>query len=95
MVLPVTRSPLTVNPNIKRVVARFFYNSTSRALTLADHILGMTEEEVWGQLQQTLRSFARRHRDVSNIFRRHYAFVESTLLEHGKTSKRSRRIGGC
>ena len=84
MVLPVTRSPLTVNPNIKRVVARFFYNSTSRALTLADHILGMTEEEVWGQLQQTLRSFARRHRDVSNIFRRHYAFVESTLLEHGK-----------
>ncbi len=84
MVLPVTRSPLTVPPNIKRVVARFFYNSTPRALTLADHILGMSEEEVWGQLQQTLRSFARRHRDVSNIFRRHYAFVESTLLEHGK-----------
>ena len=84
MVLPVTRSPITVPPNINRVVARFFYNSNARALTLADHVLDMDEEEVWGQLQQVLRSFARRHRDVSNIFRRHYAFVESTLLEHGK-----------
>ena len=84
MVLPVTRSPLTVVPNIKRVVARFFFNSTPRALTLADHILAMSEEDVWGELQRVLRSFARRHRDVSNIFRRHYAFVESTLLEHNK-----------
>lgn len=84
MVLPVTRSPVTVPPNIKRVVARFFYNSTPRALTLADHVLALDEEQAWTELEQVLRNFARRHRDVSNIFRRHYGYVEAELLAHGK-----------
>ena len=82
MRIPVTRSPLQIFPDVKRVVARFFFNSTQRTIDLAEHLLALSEDEAWGELQQILRSFARRHRDVSNIFRKHYNFVESTLLQH-------------
>ena len=85
MIIPVTRSPLQIFPDVERVVARFFFNSTTRTLDLADHLLALDEDAVWGELQQVLRGFARRHRDVSNIFRRHYNYVEPTLLQHDKS----------
>ena len=84
MIIPVTRSPLRIYPDVTRVVARFFFNSTKRTLDLVDHLLDLTEEQAWQELQQILRSFARRHRDVSNIFARHYGYIESTLVQHNK-----------
>ncbi len=35
-------------------------------------------------MQHILRRFARRHRDVSNIFRKHYNYIEPALLQHDK-----------
>ena len=83
MVIPVERSPVQILPDASRVVAKFFVNSTERTLELARRVAALSDDDVWSHLQQILRDFSRRHRNIATVFGRHFARVEATLEQHG------------
>lgn len=68
MRVSVERKDIKFMPDSSRVVARFFRNSDQRTQKLVDRILAMSDFQVSQTLEQTLREFSRRHRNISRIF---------------------------
>ncbi|SIN67075.1 glycoside hydrolase family 130 protein [Algoriphagus halophilus] len=71
MSVSILRKNLTFLPDSSRVVARFFKNGDLRTRNLLSKIFLMTETEVTQALEQTLREFASRHRNISRLFFKH------------------------
>ena len=71
MRVPVIRKNIIFTPDSKRVIARYFMNGDLRAQKIVAHIMLLDEKQVIHTLEQTLREFARRHRNISNIFFKH------------------------
>ncbi len=71
MQLPVHRKPLRLYGNPDRVIGRFFWAGRDRANELIQRVIGLSEQDTHDTLMRTLRLFARRHRNVNQIFRRH------------------------
>ncbi|WP_200978155.1 glycoside hydrolase family 130 protein [Echinicola sp. 20G] len=66
------RKEFKFSPDSSRVVARFFWNGQERTEKMIDKVLLMDEEQVKLTLEQTLREFASRHRNISKIFFKHF-----------------------
>lgn len=79
MKLAVERKNSFIYPDNNRMIARFFYNGEVRAESIIKKILAMPEEQVQTVLNQTLREFSRRHRSITNIFKRHFNRVRPIL----------------
>ncbi len=71
MRVSVERKNFTFLPDCKRVVARYFMNGEKRTRDLVNRIIQLTEAEANQALEQTLREFASRHRNISRIFFKH------------------------
>lgn len=71
MRVPVIRKNIIFTPDSRRVVARYFMNGDQRTQKMVSHIMMLDEKQVIDTLENTLREFARRHRNISNIFFRH------------------------
>jgi predicted GH43/DUF377 family glycosyl hydrolase len=71
MRVPVIRKNIIFTPDSRRVVARYFMNGDQRTQKMVSHIMILTEKQVVDTLEQTLREFARRHRNISSTFLRH------------------------
>ncbi len=72
MIVPVTRKKLNFLPDSSRVVARFFNNGEERTTTLVKRIMALDDTAVSRELDHTLREFVGRHRNISQIFLRHF-----------------------
>lgn len=72
-----------IYPDKKRVIARFFFSGEQRAIKLVEKILKMPESDVQTVLFQTLREFARRHRSITTLFKRHYMKVKPLIENAG------------
>lgn len=59
-------------PDSSRVLARYFNNGETRTKILIERIMAMSEELVRQELERTLREFAGRHRNISQIFLKHF-----------------------
>lgn len=59
-------------PDKNRVIARYFYNGDQRAREIILMVLNLPDEEVQLALNQTLREFSIRHRNISKIFKKHF-----------------------
>lgn len=68
MRIPLVRKPLKIYPDLKRVIARFFYNGEDRAKNIVQSVMTMDEEDVEEALASILREFARRHRNITRVF---------------------------
>lgn len=68
MHLSVDRKPIKLLPDSRRVVARFFYNSEERTKSMIRKVLELPDDEVDTLVNQLLREFARRHRNITRIF---------------------------
>lgn len=68
----VTRKNIKFLPDSSRVVARYFMNGEERTKELIGRILIMSNLEVNNTLEQINREFARRHRNISKLFYKHY-----------------------
>lgn len=79
MKVPVKRKKLRIPADMKRVIARFFFKNDEQATLLMRTILNMPEVDVQTTLQQVLRDFAWRHRNVTEIFERHFRRVQHLL----------------
>lgn len=71
MRVPIIRKNIKFTPDSKRVVARYFMNGEERTQQMVGRIMLLTEKQVVQTLEQTLREFARRHRNISSIFTKH------------------------
>jgi predicted GH43/DUF377 family glycosyl hydrolase len=71
MRVSVVRKNVKFLPDSRRVVARYFMNGQERTQQMILRIMMLDEKQVLQTLEQTLREFARRHRNISAVFFRH------------------------
>ena len=72
MQVSVSRKNITFNPDPRRVIARFLYTDDKRAINTIRFVLEMPENDVLFALNQTLRDYSMRHRNISKIFEKHF-----------------------
>lgn len=68
MRITVNRRKDRIYPDSKRVITRFFNHSEIKAKSIIKKILEMSIEETESSLNQVLREFAKRHRNITKIF---------------------------
>lgn len=84
MAINVNRKPLHFFPDPKRVIARFFMpGGSERAKKIISRILQLSEYDALQTLNQILRDFSDRHRNISRIFTKHYNRVYPLIKELG------------
>ena len=88
MRIPVERHPIRVNPDSKRVIARFFFNGQERAVNVIKSIMELSEDDVFGIISPLLQEFSKRHRNITKILYRNCnkvrEIIESLGLEFEK-----------
>ncbi len=72
MRVPVLRKKVNFLPDSSRVIARFFMNGEKATKNMLTLVFAMSESEVTTALNQTLREFAYRHRNITQVFKRHF-----------------------
>jgi predicted GH43/DUF377 family glycosyl hydrolase len=82
MGVTVKRNSVRFAPDPGRIIARFFMpGSPSEVEPLVRHIIGMPEDEVQELLRRILRSYSRRHRNISVVFANHFAHLVRLVQE--------------
>lgn len=98
MYVPVQRKDIQFVPDSSRVVARFFNNGDRRTSELIRRVLNLDEATVNIELDHTLREFAGRHRNISQIFLRHfenhYRLIEHLKMDASQFSKEQKLLIG-
>jgi predicted GH43/DUF377 family glycosyl hydrolase len=81
MRVAVTRKNVKFTPDSSRVVARYFMNGEQRTREMVSRIMVLDEMQVIHTLEQILREFARRHRNISRIFFKHCENIRGIIEE--------------
>ena len=77
MRVPLVRKPLKIYPDLKRVIARYFYNGPDRAKNVIQSVMMMSDEDVEEAMASILREFARRHRNITRMFDKNCELVSN------------------
>ena len=98
MRIPIVRKNAIFSPDSSRVVARYFMNGEQRTQEMVSRIMTLDELQVIHTLEQTLREFARRHRNISRIFFKHCEntreIIEGMQIDYdGLSEERKMLIG--
>ena len=72
MQINVIRKKNTFSPDSTRVIARFLYLDDERSADIIRNVLAMPDKDVNIAMSQLLRGYARRHRNISRIFEKHF-----------------------
>lgn len=72
MQINVKRRDVEFKPDSSRVIARFLYTNDERSRTVIKRVLQLSEKETKDKLNQVLRKYSRRHRNISRIFEKHF-----------------------
>ena len=84
MAMNVTRMPVHFDPDPKRVIVRFFMpGGPGRAKQIISRVMELSESDASQVLNQTLRDFSNRHRNITRIFSKHFDRVLHLLVELG------------
>jgi predicted GH43/DUF377 family glycosyl hydrolase len=81
MKVSVTRKNVKFMPDSSRVVARYFNSGEQRTKELVGRIMIMSNQSVSHTLEQINRGFARRHRNISNIFLTNFQNISPLIAE--------------
>jgi predicted GH43/DUF377 family glycosyl hydrolase len=81
MKVSVIRKNIKFLPDSSRVVARYFNSGDQRTKELVNRILAMSNFDACHILEQVNREFARRHRNISSIFYKHYDNIKHIIEE--------------
>jgi predicted GH43/DUF377 family glycosyl hydrolase len=79
MQVSVDRKNIRFNPDSSRVIARFLYTGEERALNTIRAVLEMPENYASQVLSPVLRDYSLRHRNISNIFEKHFNKIDHLL----------------
>jgi predicted GH43/DUF377 family glycosyl hydrolase len=73
MSITVKRKPNKFSPDFTRVIARFFMpGKLDRAQSIIRKVVNLPDEDVRLALNQVLRNFSKRHRNISKTFKKHF-----------------------
>lgn len=74
------RKPIRFYSDPKRVIVRFFFpGPETRVQSIIQKVVSMPEEAARLSLNQSLRDFSSRHRNISKVFQRHFERVHEIL----------------
>ena len=101
-VIPVTRTPVRLHPDPRRVVIKPFMpgahipsDGHSRARRVIDRIRGLSEAEAATTLGSTLAQFADRHPDLERSLLRHYQSAAGFIDDPDRLSRDRRLLIGA
>lgn len=83
MQIPVLRKDLQFLPDPSRVITRFFSNGELHTRSLLQRIMMLDESQVQLILEQTLREFAGRHRNLHEVFHKHCEQIKPVIERCG------------
>lgn len=84
----VFRKPVRFNSDPTRIIARFFFpGPDTRAQSIIHRISEMPEQAAQLVLNQSLRDFSARHRNISKIYQKHFDRVRDIM--HGRNGDMS------
>lgn len=84
MSLTVRRIPVRFDPQPSRIIARFYTpGEPDETRGVIRKILELSEDNCRQTLNQILRDFSKRHRNITRIFEQHYRNVEGLLPQMG------------
>ena len=100
MAITVNRLKPFFSPDSKRVIVRFFMpGGEARAKKIIKRIAGMNEDDALQVLNQTLRDFSNRHRNITKIFLKHFERVtplfDQIALDSNDFSKERKLLTGA
>ena len=81
MRLSVERKPVRVNPDPKRVIARFFFNGNDRAKEVIERVTAISEEEAFSIISPLLQEYSKRHRNITRVLNRHCSKLKPLIAE--------------
>jgi predicted GH43/DUF377 family glycosyl hydrolase len=81
MRLSIERKPIRVNPDPKRVIARFFFNGSDRAKEVIERVMQISEEVAFGIVSPLLQEYSKRHRNITRVLNRHCSKLKPLFLE--------------
>jgi predicted GH43/DUF377 family glycosyl hydrolase len=79
----VNRKDTKFLPDPSRVIGRFCYFSNERGKNIIISVLAMSDREVLNALNQVLRRYSRRHRNISKLFETHFIKLAGLFNELG------------
>lgn len=71
MRLSIERKNVKVYPDVKRVIARFFFSGEERARDVIIKVMEMSNEKVFATISPILQEYSKRHRNITKVFYRH------------------------
>jgi predicted GH43/DUF377 family glycosyl hydrolase len=81
MRLSIERKPIRVNPDPKRVIARFFFNGNDRAKEVIQLVMGINEDIAFGIVSPILQEYSKRHRNITRVLSRHCSKLKPLFAE--------------
>ncbi len=81
----IRRQDIRFYPDPKRVIARFFFpGPEERVASIIQKVIKMPEDSAKLMLNQTLREFSNRHRNITRIFGKHFNHVRHIITHQIK-----------
>lgn len=68
----INRKPIRFSSDSKRVIARYFFPGSDRAQSIVQKVIDMPNQAAKLALNQSLRDFSDRHRNISRIYKKHF-----------------------
>jgi predicted GH43/DUF377 family glycosyl hydrolase len=81
MRLYIERKPIRINPDPKRVIARFFFNGNERAKEVIQRVMGIDEDVAFGIVSPLLQEYSKRHRNITRALNRHCSKLKPLFNE--------------
>lgn len=81
MRLSIERKPIRINPDPKRVIARFFFNGNDRAKDVIRHVMAIDEDTAFGIISPLLQEYSKRHRNITRALNRHCSKLKPLFAE--------------
>jgi predicted GH43/DUF377 family glycosyl hydrolase len=81
MRLSIERKPIRINPDPKRVIARFFFNGNDRAKEVIQRVMSISEDVAFGIVSPLLQEYSKRHRNITRALNRHCSKLKPLFTE--------------
>ncbi|MDP9048302.1 MAG: glycoside hydrolase family 130 protein [Bacteroidota bacterium] len=81
MRLSIERKPVRINPDPKRVIARFFFNGNDRAKEVIERVMSISEEVAFAIVSPLLQEYSRRHRNITKVLNRNCSKLQPFFTE--------------
>lgn len=82
MKLKANRINVRLNPDVRKVIPRFFNTGNERSLALIKRVLRMSDSEADNLLLQVYNEFSSRYRDIRTIFEKHFELIKHLLPQN-------------